>query len=226
MLPQRLAGRRDLAPGWFLGPCKSGSWKVHVWADGSRGSICGAAGTEPSERSGGVITCPRCLGKVGRRLVPFLSLVDVRQPDACWRWLGRRRDCKGYGGVTIDGRPFQAHRIAFQLFIGPIPDGLEILHSCDNRPCVNPNHLKAGTHSANMAEMVSRGRAATGDRSSARLHPERWRRGSTHVRAKLTEEVVLQIRASHETSREIAARLGLSTSAVSHARTRRSWRHI
>jgi DNA-binding CsgD family transcriptional regulator len=89
------------------------------------------------------------------------ELVDE---DACWLWEGRR-DRKGYGVVDLDGRTWRAHRKVFEHFHGSIPDGLLILHSCDNPPCVNPAHLRAGTHGENMKDRTERGRSAQQQRT-------------------------------------------------------------
>jgi hypothetical protein len=70
----------------------------------------------------------------------------------CWVWQGAS-DWTGYGKIAIggrDGRPYQAHRIAYELAKGPIPDGLYIDHMCPNRSCVNPSHLRAVTNKQNM----------------------------------------------------------------------------
>lgn len=80
--------------------------------------------------------------------------------DACWPWTARR-DRRGYGRISVPGRRhFLAHRYAFESAVGPITDGLNVLHSCDNPPCCNPAHLHLGTQADNLAEMRARGRAA------------------------------------------------------------------
>jgi hypothetical protein len=72
----------------------------------------------------------------------------VEQGPACWPWAGFRSP-RGYGRFTIDGRGHQAHRIAYELVVGPIPDGLQLDHLCRNRGCVNPAHLEPVTSREN-----------------------------------------------------------------------------
>lgn len=78
-------------------------------------------------------------------------------PEACWPWTGSRTRT-GYGKCSVDGRHVAAHRLAWQLTNGPIPDGLHVLHRCDNPPCCNPGHLFLGTHTDNVRDMLAKGR--------------------------------------------------------------------
>lgn len=86
----------------------------------------------------------------------------VRIPDAprhenmCWEWRGSLS--KGYGQIKVNGRPLRAHRMAYEVAKGDIPEGMHILHSCDNPKCCNPAHLRPGTHQENMDDMQARGR--------------------------------------------------------------------
>jgi hypothetical protein len=75
----------------------------------------------------------------------------VDQSGDCWPWLGARQST-GYGNLKADGRYLRAHRVAYELANGPIPDGMEVMHLCDNPPCCNPAHLAIGDHAANMAQ--------------------------------------------------------------------------
>ena len=77
--------------------------------------------------------------------------------EGCWIWKAcTQKD--GYGQFWVNGGMLQAHRVAYELVIGPIPKGLEILHKCDNPPCVNPFHLWAGTQSENILDSMHKGR--------------------------------------------------------------------
>lgn len=81
----------------------------------------------------------------------------VQKTEGCWLWTGsRRRD--GYGQLSWDGRTYQAHRLAWELHNGAIPESLIVLHECDHPPCVRPDHLRLGTYSENMQDCVKRGR--------------------------------------------------------------------
>lgn len=90
--------------------------------------------------------------------------LHVNTTGACWLWNdGQRPDAYGHFRRD-DGRQVGAHRFSYELHHGPIPDGLHVLHRCDNPPCVNPAHLFAGTRLDNMRDMIEKGRARPGGR--------------------------------------------------------------
>lgn len=83
-------------------------------------------------------------------------LLKGAEPGACWVWTGAT--LKGYGQIGDAGVVKYAHRVAYELAFGPIPDGLMVCHRCDNPPCCNPDHLFTGTALDNVADMVGKGR--------------------------------------------------------------------
>lgn len=93
----------------------------------------------------------------------FWAKVNVQSPEECWEWQGSKRGGNRtpipYGEIRVSNtKTLRAHRVAYELSVGPIPDGMSICHSCDNPLCVNPNHLWAGTHKDNMRDMAQKGR--------------------------------------------------------------------
>jgi hypothetical protein len=80
----------------------------------------------------------------------------IEQGDGCWRWRGATAN--GYGHMTERGKTMLAHRLSWELHHGPIPKGMQVLHRCDTRRCVRPDHLFLGTHRENMADKVAKGR--------------------------------------------------------------------
>jgi hypothetical protein len=137
-------------------------------------------------------------------------------PDACWPWTGalHRHDRPGYGRVNGgDGTSRYAHRLSWELHFGPIPEGLQVLHYCDNPPCVNPAHLWLGTNQDNRTDSAHKGRTARGERSP---------------NAKLTEDDVRAIRALGGTMSmaRIAAQFGVTYLPVNFIIHRKTWKHV
>ena len=130
----------------------------------------------------------------------------------CWLWTASC-STKGYGWFCLAGRQLHAHRVAYELAIGPIPSGFCVLHHCDNPPCVNPAHLWLGTQADNGCDMDAKGR---------RFLPKGEHNGS----AKLTERDVLAIRSDEGIYRAIAVFYGVHHETISRVKNRKSWRHI
>lgn len=84
--------------------------------------------------------------------------------SGCWEWKGLKMS-SGYGHLKVFGKFVGAHRLSYELYKGQIPIDKEIMHLCDNRLCVNPDHLKLGTHKENMLDMVLKGRKKSGIRN-------------------------------------------------------------
>lgn len=143
----------------------------------------------------------------------FMSFVRVAD-NGCWEWAGRREK-NGYGRFSLGGRMQWAHRVAFTLFKGLIPDGHDVCHHCDNRACVNPAHLFTGTRAENMADASAKGRTTIGEKSGT---------------AKLTEADVRAIRRLYvpgvTTHRGLARMFGISYRGVALILNRERWRHV
>jgi hypothetical protein len=151
----------------------------------------------------------------------FWARVRKADGDACWEWQGTI-DEKGYGRLSVGRKMPRAHRISYEINVGPIPVGLCICHRCDNRRCVRADHLFAGTVTDNNRDMGRKGRAKW------TRHPE-LTRGSRNPQAKLTEGEVLAIRSlleSGERRGDLAASFGVSVQAIHHIAVRRRWRHV
>ena len=81
----------------------------------------------------------------------------VIKTDSCWQWSGYTTKA-GYGRIRINDKMEYAHRVSYQLFINELEDGLEVLHTCNNPSCINPYHLRQGTHKENMEQMANENR--------------------------------------------------------------------
>lgn len=96
----------------------------------------------------------------------FWERVTKVAPAECWNWEGAPAE-GGYGGLTVSRvrrSALRAHRVSWELHNGPVPDGLSVLHKCDNRKCVNPSHLFVGTQRDNVIDCLTKGRAKFGGR--------------------------------------------------------------
>lgn len=80
----------------------------------------------------------------------------VHKTERCWLWQGAK--AWGYGKIYVEGHVIRAHRVAWEMTHGPIPEGLLVLHECDTPACVNPSHLRLGTQRENISDCRSRGR--------------------------------------------------------------------
>ncbi len=178
----------------------------------------------------------------------FWSKVDrmsgLGPEGTCWEWTAYRNKA-GYGKFRIGGRrgkSFFAHRLSYELYAGSIPiDKGCICHTCDNTSCVNPTHLYPGTHKDNSDQMISRKRAgwitkpqnwARGDRSGARLHPERILRGDAHPSTKIPDARIPEIfamRADGMLLREIALQFDVTDvliSSILKGKHRKPWTNV
>lgn len=153
----------------------------------------------------------------------FLAMVDTcdNPTDRCWLWTGSR-NAKGYGNFWGGDRyengrtkTVLAHRWSYEYAIGPIPDGLNVLHRCDTPACVRPSHLFVGSQSDNMLDMFAKGRGNAA-------------RGSNHPRAKLTESDVAEVRAQYArgaTKASLSRRFGVHERQIGRIVDGASWVH-
>ncbi len=177
------------------------------------------------------IPCSR-VARRGHHLVTsdeFWLKVAIGKPHECWEWQGGRFST-GYGAVNSKGNNVGTHRLAWTFTNGPIPDGLVVMHSCDNPPCCNPAHLKIGTNQANTRDSTLKGRRPSGDRNPSRLHPERLARGERHGNARLTPANILEIRRRYQpriiSTRALGAEYGVSATTISQIIRRLAWGHV
>jgi hypothetical protein len=119
----------------------------------------------------------------------------------------------GYGTVWVDGRTVRAHRHAWEKANGPIPDGLLVCHRCNNKACVNPDHLYLGTNAENLAHA----------RRDGLTNPPK---GEQHWNTSLNEDDVRAIRADSRIRREIAADYGIHTTSVTKIKNGSRWGHV
>jgi hypothetical protein len=143
----------------------------------------------------------------------LLAKTKINSETGCWEWTAAKHRT-GYGAIRINGIQSGAHRASYELFCGPIPDELHVCHRCDNKACVNPEHLFLGTAADNMADKVAKGR-------QLRL------RGTESGRAKLTDSDVIAIRAADGiTQRKLAAQYFVSQKLICDIRSGKLWKHI
>lgn len=112
-----------------------------------------------------------------RPIADRLADLTRKDPDGCWRFTGETRYGYGYIHETGSGRALRAHRVAYQLAYGPIPDELVVMHSCDVRACVNPAHLSLGTIADNNRDMRKKGRGADPPPAGGRAGATTCKRG-------------------------------------------------
>jgi len=145
-----------------------------------------------------------------------------KEEGGCWAWMAAKGN-KGYGAFGIGGSTFKAHRIAFILSGGVIPSGRCLLHSCDNPPCCNPDHLTVGTKADNNADMIRKGRKRSGATKTP-VKECRYERGANHHAAKMTPELVRALRsdraAGMSTSR-LGRKYGINGTAARKIATRK-----
>lgn len=145
----------------------------------------------------------------------FWERVAVGEPDACWEWLGpkpRYADGRGgYGSVSYEGRTHAAHKVAYLRNVGPVPEGMDVCHSCDNRGCCNPKHLYLATHSQNLLDCKQRGRLR---------NPFGFRLTEADVRQ------ILELATAGKSGTAIAKRFKMEPSCIYNILTGKTWKDV
>ncbi len=126
------------------------------------------------------------------------------QPNGCVL-IGKSNGKRRYPCITFDGKPVPGHRLAWRLSHGAIPHGLEVCHTCDNDRCVNPEHLFLATHAENMRDCAVKGRQG---------------------RRKITDDQVMEIRASTASTRKLASQYGIGHNQIARIKRGESFRHL
>ncbi len=149
-------------------------------------------------------------------MIPVIDRLRKRlrvMPNGCWEWQGATT--RGYGEIRVgsmtDGsrRMVKVHRVVWGAVFGPIPEGLHVLHSCDNPPCANPAHLFLGTNADNVADKVAKGRGAAGE---------------NHGRSKLTWGAVQAIHEDSRTHGVIASEYGVARQTIQAVKAGEIWK--
>lgn len=139
----------------------------------------------------------------------------VTKTEGCWLWTASKRT-SGHGNFKVGRRAIPAQRVAYELCVGPIPEGLFVCHKCDNPPCVNPEHLFLGTHADNMRDKVAKGRQSAP-------------KGEKHRLAKFTDAQVLEVRALYSGGAdvlELADKYHVDDMTMCNLLRRKTWRHL
>ena len=138
-------------------------------------------------------------------------LIEIDKTTECWNCVEKSTRINGYATLGRLGER-GAHRIAYKYAYGKIPEGKSVLHKCDNRNCINPEHLFVGSLKDNVADMVNKGRQARGKKINTNI---------------LTEEQVIEILKDHKSLHtELAEKYGVTNHAIFRIRKRLNWKHV
>jgi hypothetical protein len=179
---------------------------------------CGSLFSPPRKHKETRFCSPSCAHSRPRNKKPvhLRFWENVVKTDTCWLWVGTVQNT-GYGTLNTQGKIVGAHRLAYEILVGPIPNGFSVLHTCDVRRCVNPTHLFVGTQADNILDMTKKHR-----------HPH----GETHGKARLDEAAVRVIRQAYsaepteKNKRTLGERFGVSWLTIHDVVLLYSWRHV
>jgi hypothetical protein len=163
---------------------------------------------------------PATIGQPGPKMLDRFWM-RVEKGDGCWNWVGALTS-EGYGQLKILRRHFLAHRFVFDLMIGQVPPRYFVCHRCDNRRCVNPEHLFLGTAADNNGDMTAKGRRRSGDA---------WVPNGQRVRG-VTRAQVQEIRSLYKgrglgpSQAELARRFGVSQTHIGRIVSGNHWPKI
>ncbi len=142
-------------------------------------------------------------------LTRFFNKFDFTDSSVCWDWQASKNK-QGYGRFSVDNKLMYAHRFSYTIHNGEIPENLFVMHTCDNPSCVNPRHLKVGTHQDNMDDKCAKNR-------QARMF------GEDNPASKLTTEQVHDIRTKRIAGVEFAELYGVDKSQISRIQNNLKW---
>lgn len=151
--------------------------------------------------------------KYKNALDAYKANLIMNGPDECWGWSGKG-DGKGYGVLSYKPMPWKIHRYSYTLYNGEIPDGMYVLHKCDQPICSNPNHLFAGTNLDNIKDM---------------LHKKRNAKGEMLPQATITKEVAWKIKEmilAGERMIDISRKMNVGYSLVNAIKRKSTWKHV
>jgi uncharacterized protein YcgL (UPF0745 family) len=149
-----------------------------------------------------------------RKNLFFSNVIIPQEEDGCMIWKSSKRN--GYGRFIVNKKIVNAHRYSYEYFIGKIPQGMILMHKCDNPPCVRPDHLELGTYEDNARDRVSK-------------HRHKVMNGELNGMAKLTEKDVKEIKRKLEKGyfcEDLANEYGVHISTISKINVGKYWRHV
>ncbi len=142
----------------------------------------------------------------------FEDKVELIPFSTCHFW-NACANHRGYGQISIGAKMVSAHRASYELYVDKIPEGMHVLHKCDNPPCVNPDHLFLGTNYDNVKDRDSKGRQVSA-------------KGEDNPGAKLKECDVIDIRSSEMTKAQLSRKYNVSHRLIRNVINRTAWRHV